>query len=170
MNKISAKIDQLIQHPKAMKILAGFDKVFSQAPHLPMGLVNFLVAIIPWLAGLSAIIGLLAGPLSGLIGLLSFLTLRPLVILSYVVSALAMILNTFLMFKAFKPLKTKNIRGWIYLFWSSFLWLIEGMVNVVVSQQGLISLVIAYVINFYLLFEIKRGMVKEESAPAPTSV
>lgn len=158
MMKISAKLDQFIQSNKAMKILLWFDKLFTNTPHLPMGLVNFLVAIVPWLAGLSAIIGLIAGPISAILGLLSFLTLRPIVILSYVVSALAMILNTFLMFMAFKPLKNKELRGWIYLFWSSFLWLIEGALNTVITQQSLVSLLIAYVINFYLLFEIKRGM------------
>ncbi len=161
MKKLSQKIDQFFSSNKMMQVLKIFAAVFSKLPHLPTIIGNFLITLSPWLALLSGLIGLVAGPLMALLGLLSLVTLKPLIILSYVGSALIMLLNTMLMFKAFKPLKQRDLRGWVYLFWSNILWLINGLLELLTGEQTLITLLISNLISFYLLFEMKEVLVKK---------
>ncbi len=154
--KISNQIDHYLSQEELVAIIKKFDQVFSKLPNLPDFLPKFLLTISPWLALISGIVGIIAGPIMALLGLLSLVTLSPFIILSYISSALIMILNTFLMFKAFKPLKKKSLQGWLYVFWSEILWLINGAIEILGGEQQLIPLVISTLIGFYLLFEMKR--------------
>lgn len=163
IKKTSKKIDNYLSQDKLVNVIRKFDNVFSKFPKLPNFLPKFLVAISPWLALISGILGLVAGPLMAILSLLSLITLSPLIILSYVSSALIMILNTFLMFKAFKPLKTKSLQGWIYLFWSEMLWLVNGLIETLTGEQRFFMLLISNLIGFYLLFEMKRIMNEKNS-------
>ncbi|MEA2056630.1 MAG: hypothetical protein U9O78_02885 [Patescibacteria group bacterium] len=168
--KISNKIDHSLSQDKLIIIIKKFDEFFSKLPNLPDFLPKFFLTISPWLALASGIIGILAGPLMAILGLLSLVTLSPLIILSYISSAFIMILNTFLMFKAFKPLKKKSLQGWIYIFWSEILWLINGVIETLSGEQTWWVLLVSNLIGFYLLFEMKRIINQEETKNKPKRV
>lgn len=160
--KFSASIDQFIQQPAMLRLLETINKLFDKLPRLPRVIGKVLVFLAPWLALISGVLGLLAGPLASLLGLLSLITLKPMIILDYVSVSIIMIINTFLMFKAFKPLKAKDMRGWIYLFWSNILWLISGVIDTLLGKQDILPLVISNLIGFYLLFEMKKTMADQK--------
>lgn len=161
--KFSTKIDHYLSQNKLVTYIKNFDRLFSKLPNLPDFLPKFLLTISPWLALISGILGIIAGPIMALLGLLSLVTLKPLIILSYISSAVIMILNTFLMFKAFKPLKHKSLQGWIYIFWSEILWLINGLIETLTGEQIWWVLLISNFIGFYLLFEMKRIINQKQS-------
>lgn len=160
--KTSHNIDQLLSQDWLIKIIQVFDNLFGRLPRLPKIIPNFFVKISPWVALLNGIVGIVAGPVMTLLGLLALVTLQPLIIISYVTSAVIMIFNTFLMFKAFKPLKKRDLRGWIYLFWSNILWLIDSLIDVItgIGEYNLVVLVVSNLIGLYILFEMKRVMVE----------
>jgi hypothetical protein len=156
--RFSRSLDRFLSQDYMVKIIQVFDNLFSKLPNLPDVIPNFFVTISPWLALLSGVVGIVAGPLMALLGLLSLVTLNPLIIISYVSSAAIMIVNTFLMFKAFKPLRARSLKGWLYLFWSELLWLINGVVESLNGEQVWWVLLLSNLIGFYLLFEMKRVM------------
>lgn len=161
--KFSASIDQFIQKPLALKVLESANKIFSKLPRSPKIIGKILIFLAPWMALISGVLGIVAGPLASILSLLSFVTLQPLIIIDYVSISIIMIINTFIMFKAFKPLRDKDMRGWIYLFWSNMLWLVSGIIDTLLGKQGLLSLVISNLIGFYLLFEMKKAMADSRS-------
>jgi hypothetical protein len=169
LKKISAKIDHLLSKDIMVTIIKKFDLVFVKLPNLPDFIPNFFLIILPWIALFSGILGIIAGPLMALLGLLSLVTLKPLIILTYVSSALIMLVNTLLMFKAFKPLKKKSLQGWIYLFWSEILWLINGLLETLTGEQIWWVLLISNLIGFYLLFEVKR-IINQKNRSKPEKV
>jgi hypothetical protein len=130
---------------------------FKSLPHLPKGLVEFFVKIAPWLALLGAVLGLISAPLVAFVGgLATLFTLSPLYLVGTVLGALLILLNSVILFMAFKPLKEREMKGWMLLFWSHMIGIAEGLLGLLNNQSGsFISTVLGIVIGLYFLFEMK---------------
>lgn len=128
--------------------------VFKTIPHLPQGLVEFFVKVAPYLALLGAILSLVAGPILGLLSVMSLITLNPLIVLATVLAAILSLVNAVLLFMAFNPLKDRQYRGWMLLFWSQILGLVETVVMIVLGQSSILSIVMG-LIALYVLYEMR---------------
>ena len=142
---------------EAMGIISQVEGVFKGLPHLPSGIVDFLVKIAPYMALISGILALLAGPVIGLLGGLgSILSLSPILMISTLGSAIVMIISAILMLMAFGPLKNRQMKGWIFLFWSEALSIVNLIFTLMLGEtSGLVGGVIGILIGFYVLFEMK---------------
>lgn len=146
---------------EAVGLVKSFEGVFKGLPHLPKGVVDFLVSIAPWLVGLGGVMSLFSG-ISSL-----FLTGRRSELWMYmdryagvnstyftVVAVFALVVGA-LYLMAFKPLKDMKITGWMYLFWGNILGIAQGLAGIVFGFGGIIGTVIGAAIGFYFLFEVK---------------
>jgi len=144
---------------KAMGFIDQIGDVFKGLPHLPANIVEILVKIAPWLALLGGILGLLAGPLIGVLGSLgSILALSPYSMFITIVETVVMVANAILLLMAFSPLKAKAMRGWVFLFWAEMLSSVDIVLSLLRGQTGsLFASVIGVAIGLYILFEIRSS-------------
>ena len=142
---------------EAMKFIDQVNEPFKGVPHLPKGIVEFFVQIAPWLALIGGILGLIGGPFIGLVGTLgSVLTLSPMLMISMIVTAVITLANAILMLLAFGPLKNRELKGWVLLFWSNILGIVEAVLGLVSGGYGsLVGSIIGVLIGFYILFEMR---------------
>ena len=134
---------------KAADLIPMLENWFKQVPNLPASVHEILVKIVPWLALVFGILGVVAG--------LGALGLSPLALLggidaSFVVllTGVITIVSSVLMLMAFPKLQKRQYKGWELLFWSE-------VVNVVSAVLTLsVGSVLGILIGFYLLFQIKR--------------
>ena len=151
---------------KAMGFIDQVGDVFKGLPHLPASIVEILVKIAPWLALLGGILGLIAGPLIGVLGSLgSLMTLSPYFMFVTIVTTVVTIANSVLLLMAFSPLRTKMMRGWVFLFWAEMLSAVDIVLSLLQGQTGsIVGGVIGLAIGLYILFEIRssyKGSVKD---------
>ncbi|MDQ3008217.1 MAG: hypothetical protein M3Q81_01325 [bacterium] len=140
---------------QALSFIAKLEDLFSSLPKLPQGLIDFLVKIAPYLALLSAILSIIAGPILGIFGTLaSLLSLSPLFLVVTLVVVVVTIVSAILNFMAYKPLLNRELTGWIYLFWVEILTIVMMLLQILVGQTTLISLVLA-LFWLYVLFQMK---------------
>ncbi|MFH1561401.1 MAG: hypothetical protein ABID04_02365 [Patescibacteria group bacterium] len=158
MNKIKQTCCFGINDRKEVKkVIDELEKLFSKLPHLPKGLVNFLVSVLPWLALLGGLFSV-AGSLSLIAGnhMAQFVTswsgINP---VYFRVAGVFQLLTGVLLFLAFKPLKSKDFAGWMYLFWVMVLGLVSSVTGFLFSAGSVVSLVIGLAIQLYFLFELK---------------
>jgi hypothetical protein len=152
---MSGMFDKL-SSPGAMNMIAQFEGVFAKVPFkLPSGFVNFLVSIAPYLAIISAVLGILAGPLGLVLGVLSLATMDIRIIVNVVVSLVVMVASALIALKSFKPLKAREMFGWILMFWNQILSVVMLLVGLVLGGTGSVGGLIGAVIGFYVLFQMK---------------
>lgn len=157
---MTALLDKL-SGKDAMKFIAMVEQPFKNVPHLPKGLMEFLVGLAPWLAGLGGIMSIVGalqlantamnptkyvGIFSDLIGI------DP---TYYWISAVISFLSGVLLLMAFKPLKARAQKGWIYMFWVNMLNIIQSVAGVVLISSSIVGTLIGVVIGLYILFEFK---------------
>jgi hypothetical protein len=142
---------------QAMNFIDQVGGVFKNLPHLPKSIVDILVKITPWLALLGGVLGLIAGPLIGLLGSLgSVLALSPYLMVMTLVSAAVLIINSVLLLMAFGPLRRNEMRGWVLLFWAEMLRAVDIVLSAVQGDTGsIIGSVLGLLIGLYILFEIR---------------
>lgn len=159
-----ASILDKLTNPEAMKFIDQVGDPFKTLPHLPKNITEIFVQLSPWLAILGAIFGLIGGPLVALFGTLgSVVALNPLLMIATIVSAIVIIANSILLFMAFKPLQNRETKGWIYLFWSQMLSIVNMVFSLVGGQYtSIITTIISVLIGLYVLFEMRPffGMVQ----------
>lgn len=155
MNQLTGK--------EAQGFVGKFEGVFKGLPHLPKGIVDFLVSVSPWLAGLGGIFGVYGG-LTAL-----FFSQRRGAMWQYVetysgvwsgyftMTAVFSLLTGALFLMAFSPLKNRKLNGWMLLFWANILSLIQAIASMIFGYGGLIGTLIGAAIGFYVLFEIKKS-------------
>jgi hypothetical protein len=148
-------IDRLTD-AKAMSFIKQIEDVFKSLPHLPQGIVDFLAMIAPWFALIGAVLNLVAGPIIGLFSVISLISLNPFLVLGTFLAAVLSLVTAALLFMAFTPLRNRELKGWVYIFWSNILSAVLTIYGVVFSGTGIGSL-IGMVIGFYFLFEMKRA-------------
>jgi hypothetical protein len=142
---------------EAMGFIGKVEEPFKNLPHLPKGLVEFFVKVAPWLALLSAVLSLLFGPIVAILGSLgSLLTLSPMLFIGTVGTAVVMLLNAVLLLMAFKPLQNREMKGWVFLFWSQLLSVVMAVLTLIEgSGSTIVSTLISTAIGLYVLFEMK---------------
>lgn len=154
-----ADITAKLTDAKALSFIDQVGDVFKNLPHLPANVIEILVKLAPWLALLGGILGLIAGPLIGILGSLgSLFTLSPYLMVMTIVSAGVTIIGSILLLMAFNPLKERAMRGWILLFWAEMLSVVDIVFSVIQGRTGtLFGGILGLVIGFYILFEIRNS-------------
>jgi hypothetical protein len=137
-------------------LIDTMEDFFKKAPAIPANGREALVNIMPWIALIFGILGILTA--LGGIGLLTVFS--PLAVFSGasgVASYGGTVLATWvylgasvLLLAAYPGTKAKKLSGWNLLFWSD-------VVNVIASLVGgaIVSAVVWGLVGFYLLFQIK---------------
>ncbi len=142
---------------QAMKFINQVSDPFKSLPHLPKNIMEFIVKITPYLAIFAAVVSIVGGPLEALVGALgSLVTLNPIYLITMLISSVIAIANAILFFLAFNALKNREVKGWVYIFWSQILQSIEIIVSLLDGRgSSLISSIIGIVLGFYILFEMR---------------
>lgn len=149
------KIVDMMMDKKAVDFVAKVEDLFKSLPHLPAGIVEFFVKIAPWMALIGAVLSLLAGPILGLLSVFSLLTLNPLVVLSVLLAAVISIVTAVMLFMAFNPLKNREYKGWLLIFWSDVLGAIMMIFDIIANRGAGLGSIVFTLIGFYILFEMK---------------
>ena len=124
----------------------------AKLPQLPRGGQDFLVEVLPWLALIGGIMGIVSAlemlgmgamisPMWGLAGKQLDL---------YWLSSLVILASAGLSLAAFKPLRKKEFKGWKYLYYATLLNLAASLITFQIGGW-LIDFVL-----FYLLYQIKK--------------
>ncbi len=144
---------------KHMGALEGWlAPIFAKFSHLPEGGRQTLAKIIPWLALVFGVLGLLgiisAGSLMSYLSF-SFIGMGMLQI-SMFISLLAGLIASVLEILAFKPLQSRRKKGWNFLFYAIVLTTVATLLTLLFGYSDIGSLV-GSLIGFWLLFEV-RGL------------
>lgn len=133
---------------KGQELIKYLDDLFQKAPKLPENLRAGLVKIVPWLALLGGIFGIIGG-----IRLLQF---SPAVMLpgmgwgfSYFIIGIAQVAASALLLIAYPKLSKKEYKGWEFVFWAACINVIPAVLFLYVGA------IFGMIIGFYLLFQIK---------------
>ena len=146
---------------KARALIAKIEGPFKGLPHLPESFIDFFAKITPWGVGLAGFLSLTGAITNLRLGLgmspisqvLSFYTgVNP---LYFFLSAALQLAMVAIAFKAFNLLRSRELEGWIYLFWSNAIALLETALGLIFLGGSGVSLVIGALIGYYFLFEIK---------------
>ncbi len=160
----------------ALNMAHGFEKTleifFTQFPHIPEGGRKVIADILPWVALVFGMLGIIGALLGGVLSafatlfasvyaLLGFLT----VIISLAVAVLEIL--------AFQPLKEKMKKGWNYLYYGLLLSALSTIISVAGSltslggtlymggvMAGLIGGVLGFIIGGWILFEVRSYFTK----------
>ena len=151
---------------EAQSFVGKFEAVFKGLPHLPKGIIDFIVSISPWLAGLGGI-GSIYGGLTGLVfsqrraGMWQYVRAYSGIGNGYfIATAIFSLLTGALMLMAFTPLKNRKLTGWMYLFWVNILGIIQSLMSMVFGYGGLMGVLLSAAVGFYILFEVKKSYKK----------
>lgn len=145
--------------PAAMKLISQVEQPFKGLPHLPKGLVDFLVGIAPWLVGLGGILSILAalssfGAATGVQSSV-WMQLAGVSPVYFVLTGVVELVSGALMLMAFNPLKAKQLKGWVYMFWLQLINIAQMVIGIAFASSSIIGLVIGVAIGMYFLFELK---------------
>lgn len=130
---------------KAQSFADQIGNVFKGTPHLPQGIVDFLVKIAPWLVVLGGVVNVLSG-LSAVLGGDSYgrMAYRMLGVNStyFMISGVFAIVLGALYLMAFSPLKEKKMEGWMYMFWAEMLAVVKSVFVIFFVGSGWVSSVV----------------------------
>lgn len=150
---------------EAQNLVSQFEGIFKTLPHLPKGLIDFLVNIMAYLAGLGGIFSLLGGismilNSSNTYGMMGWMRLAGLNPSYFIITGVFQLLSGALLLMAFNPLKGKKLEGWMFLFWVTILGVIQQVVSLLLGGGGIVGMVISVLISFYIIFELKPSYKK----------
>jgi len=162
-----------------LKMAHGWEKqladFFAKFPHVPESGRKVIVQILPWLALVFGILGIIAAVAGGLI--MSILSIPALLtgnigglvmFTAVIVSLTAAILEVL----AFKPLQTGMKKGWNFLYYALLLGIISTLISILgntvngsvygmtVIVPTLISGAIGFIIGGWILFEVRGHFTK----------
>lgn len=129
--------------------------MFKSLPKLPQGLVEFFVKVTPYLALLGAVLSLLSSPVLGLLTVLTLITLNPLIVITTLISAVLALVVAVLLFMAYGPLKARQPKGWMLLFWITIIDAIQAVLGLIYSPSGVIGSLVFLAISFYVLYQMR---------------
>src|SRR3989338_2094189 len=146
-------------------LIKSLEDVNKKLPVLPAKAVDVLVMILPWIALIFGILGVLSAVagLSAFVGL-SFIALPMMGAYGAAVGPLAMLslallsVSSILELMAFSGLKKEKVVGWKWYFYSMLVGVVGTIVGIVMSVSvGGFPLwgIIWTLVSFYLLFQIK---------------
>jgi fatty acid desaturase len=162
-----AKKENCILYGKKIQDLAKKgEALFKDLPHLPKSWVKNIVKILPFLVLIGGIFSLL----SGFQNLFAFNRNRALIMhwmqinrTYYYVTAAFSIVTGALYLMSYKFLKDKDYKGWLLLFCASILSLAQSIVLLIFGWGGLFASIIAAIISFYLIYEIRAEFNTKEA-------
>jgi hypothetical protein len=155
--------------PQAKKLAEQVGEPFKKAPHLPESVTEFLVKITPYLAIIGGVLTVL-GALQTLSIPMGWSTTSRFLQMFGVVNpvywwiiGLISLASGALLIMAYQPLKDRKFAGWMYMFWLEVLSIIQMLVGVVMVGTSVVGAVLAILIGFYILYEVKPhyGMTKK---------
>lgn len=144
---------------KAQGFAEQIGQPFKGLPHLPKNLVDLLVKLAPFFALIGAVLSLFASPILGLLSIASVVFLNPFLVLSIFVTGVIALLNALLLFLAFKPLQAREQTGWMLMFWSNMLSIIQTIYHLFYGGQGIGS-ILGILIGLYFLYELRPAYKK----------
>lgn len=148
------QLKALISHPQVVELEKKIADATKGLPHLPEGLTNFFVSIAPWLVIIGAILSVVFSPFA-ILGSFAVMALSPVAGIATLVSSVLSFIYGLILFMAFKPLKNREMDGFMLLFVGSLIGAVQTIVSIVASPSSIGSLV-GIVIGMYFLFETKR--------------
>lgn len=167
---IRGSFERIIAGPKVAAWIGKLDAFFIKLPHLPKKVRVFLNRIIPFFALVVGIIGLIAVLITSFFLVLALLAWDTAALLPLLGAFGLVLFDTMLLLKAFKPLRSGNAIGWIYLFWAQVLETLNFIIQIITGEAQFLGGIVALVIGYYLLFEIGQFYVykTENSRIKPT--
>ncbi len=145
---------KIFANQKIALLISSLDKFFIKLPHLPKKLRLLISRFVPFLALIFGLIGLVASILAGSFVVLGLLAGEWGFLAENAFNFGITLLSALLLLKSFKPLRAGNAVGWIYLFWSEILEVINLIVRTINQESGLIWNLVIIILSFYCLFEI----------------
>ena len=147
--------------PQALKFISQIEAPFKGLPHLPKGVVNFLVNIAPWFAALGGVFSIIAalssfGAATGYQSSV-WMQLAGINTAYFWLTGVVELIVGVLMLMAFNPLKEKLLKGWIYMFWIEVIDVAQMLIGVAFGGSNVVSMVIGLLIGLYFLFELKSS-------------
>ncbi|HEX7017969.1 MAG TPA: hypothetical protein VF209_03625 [Patescibacteria group bacterium] len=146
---------------QAQAFAAKIEEPFKKLPHLPEGITNFFATIAPWLVGLGGLLNIVSGLSSilnsGNMGMFGWVA--PLVQVSpayFVITGVLQIIVGVISLAAFNPLRERALRGWMLVFWTTMLGVVQSVVAIAFNFGNIVGVIIGTLIGFYILFEMKR--------------
>lgn len=139
---------------KIAAFIGSLDKFFFKLPHLPKKARLLINKVTPLLALFFGLLSTLLILLTGFFFILTVISWNFSEILKNGMSLLLIILSAMFYLKAFKPLKSNDAVGWIYLFWAQILEIIHLIMRVIDQENNILLGLVIILFNFYLLFEI----------------
>lgn len=144
---------------KAMEFIEKLEKYFSNLPHLPKNLKELLVSAAPWFAIIGAILSVISAfqslslafgtsYWSKIIGMGSFRGY-------FIIIAIYQVVSAVLLYYAHKPLKSRKLLGWVYMFWLMIFGTVITAVGLIFSASNLVWTIVGVAIGFYVLYELK---------------
>jgi len=144
----------------AVKLMDQVGQPFKSVPHLPKEITNFLVTIIPWLALIGGVTGII-GAITTITGGSAVYRMSALVGVgsSYstymIVASVFSLITAALLLMAFTPLKNKAAAGWAFLFWTNVVSIAQNVVSLIIWQGGILGIIVGVIIGLYLLYEVR---------------
>ena len=143
-------------------LVEPLEKLYAQAPALPVAWRETLVKITPWLALIFGVLALASG-LLGVLGAGALTAVAPLagtnggILAIWVWVAVAVLfVQGVLLLLAYPSLKKKALKGWNLLFIIELVWLVSRVIDILsFNLIGIISALIGTAIGLYILFQIK---------------
>lgn len=138
---------------------------FLLLPRPPKFFVNFIVMIIPWLAGIIGVLSLLStlALLPALFGLNNYITqfsgeaaVSGWNFVNLVPSFIFTVLVGILYVLGFNPLRKRQLNGWMYLFWGNVIGVVSTLWFAVADMKIEVAAIVGMLVGLYVMFQIKR--------------
>ncbi len=159
-------LEQLSNAP-SMKFIAQLEAIFKDLPHLPKKATEVLVKLAPYFAIIGGILTVIAG-LSMLVSGSSLAMLGGWYApyganhsLYFYLDAILSLAVGALMIMAYKPLQSRKLMGWIYIFWSEMVSVLQSLLAVIFFGTGIIGALLGIALGLYILFEMKPSYEKK---------
>lgn len=143
-------------------LVKPLEKLYAQAPALPVAWRETLVKVTPWFALIFGVLALILG-LMGILGAGAVTAVAPLagtnggILALWVwVAVAALLVQGVLLLVAYPSLKKGVLKGWNMLFLLELVWLVSRVIDILsFNLMGIVSALIGAAIGFYILFQIK---------------
>lgn len=152
-----------LKNDSVLKLVDQLESITQDLPHLPKGIVDFLVKINPWLAAVGGLLLVLGSFNFIQIGLTS--PTRTMALLMpdafaisptyYLLSGILMMILAFMSGLAFAPLKAQSFDGWLIMFWMIGIYLVDSIIGIAYGVENIFMTLLGLAIGIYILFELK---------------
>lgn len=149
----------MLSGAKAMKFISKLEKYFKNLPHLPKEFKEVLVNSAPWFTIVAVVLNL-AGAVRNLSNAIdnSIWTLSGSMgmhRLYLFVVAISQLISAVILFYAYKPLVSKKLLGWVYIFWIMIIGILITAVGLVLGISNIFWTILGAMFGLYFIFELK---------------